>query len=207
MPLAIDHLVVAAATLEEGARWVEERLGVAPVPGGKHALMGTHNRLLNLGAGRYLEVIAVDPQALAPARPRWFSLDEPAMRERLAQGPALVHWVARTDDIERSVAEAPIAVGEILDLERGEYRWRIAVPHDGRLLHEGVFPTFIQWTGERHPAAALPECGCQLERIVLPELQLLLAIGLDPEEPVWVHGAEKGIAAHVRAPSGLELLP
>ena len=43
-----DHLVVAARTLEEGAAWVEARLGVAPVPGGKHPTMGTHNRLLRI---------------------------------------------------------------------------------------------------------------------------------------------------------------
>ena len=30
------------------------------VPGGKHAFMGTHNCLLGLGPGFYLEVIAID---------------------------------------------------------------------------------------------------------------------------------------------------
>ena len=33
----LDHIVVAARTLEEGSAWVEAALGVAPVPGGKHA--------------------------------------------------------------------------------------------------------------------------------------------------------------------------
>jgi hypothetical protein len=59
----LDHLVVAARTLEEGAAWVTGRLGVSMAPGGKHALMGTHNRLLSLGARAYLEVIAIDPDA------------------------------------------------------------------------------------------------------------------------------------------------
>lgn len=30
--------------------------------------------------GMYLEVIAVDPDAPAPTRPRWFSLDDPTMQ-------------------------------------------------------------------------------------------------------------------------------
>ncbi|HEX6635378.1 MAG TPA: VOC family protein, partial [Usitatibacter sp.] len=79
----LDHLVVAARTLEEGAAWVEAALGVPTVAGGKHDLMGTHNRLLGLDGRRYLEVIAIDPSAPPPARARWFGLDEAAPRERL----------------------------------------------------------------------------------------------------------------------------
>ena len=59
--LVLDHLAVSAATLEEGAGWIGERLGVAVEGGGRHAEMGTHNRLLSLG-DLYLEVIAVDPR-------------------------------------------------------------------------------------------------------------------------------------------------
>ncbi|MEO7742546.1 MAG: VOC family protein [Usitatibacter sp.] len=51
MVLELDHLVIAAATLEEGVRYVEAQLGVTMGPGGKHATMGTHNRLLSLGRG------------------------------------------------------------------------------------------------------------------------------------------------------------
>ncbi|HCV79405.1 VOC family protein, partial [Pseudomonas oryzihabitans] len=51
----LDHLVIVAPTLAAGARYVEERLGVALQPGGQHARMGTHNLLLGLGDG-YLEV-------------------------------------------------------------------------------------------------------------------------------------------------------
>ena len=63
---ALDHLVVAAADLEEGTRWVEERLGVGLEAGGRHTLFGTHNRVLSLGPDCYLEVIAVDPEAPPP---------------------------------------------------------------------------------------------------------------------------------------------
>jgi len=159
MSLALDHLVVAARTLEEGAAWLEARMGVPTVPGGRHALMGTHNRLLGLGAGAYLEVIAIDPEAPAPARPRWFALDSPAMRRRLASGPALVHWVARTQDIDAARAAHPDLVGEVLALSRGDYRWRIGVPPDGSLPGGGAFPTLIQWEGDRHPASAQPSSG------------------------------------------------
>ncbi|HXN16515.1 MAG TPA: VOC family protein [Usitatibacter sp.] len=156
-----DHLVVAARALEEGAAWVEARLGAATVAGGKHALMGTHNRLLSLGPARFLEVIAVDPDARAPPRPRWFGLDSPAMCERLARGPALIHWVVRTGDLEAALRDYPQEV-DVLSLARGEYRWRIGIPQDGRLPCGGACPTLIQWEGAAHPAAALPDSGCTL---------------------------------------------
>jgi hypothetical protein len=156
-----DHLVIAAKTLDEGASWVERQLGVSPVPGGKHPTMGTHNRLLFIGPGRFLEVIAVDPEAPEPGRRRWFDLDDVAMRARLAKSPALIHWVERTDDIEAALRDYPEIV-EVLALQRGPYRWRIAVPPDGRRPGGGTLPTLIQWEGGLHPAGALPDTGVRL---------------------------------------------
>jgi hypothetical protein len=159
--LGLDHLVVAARTLEEGGAWVRQRLGVVPVAGGKHAAMGTHNHLLGLDRGQYLEVIAVDPAAPAPPRPRWFGLDSNAMRARLAAGPALVHWVVRTDDLEGALADYPEPV-EILHFERGNFRWRMGVPRDGRIPCDGQCPTLIQWEEGPHPSETLPPSGCSL---------------------------------------------
>ncbi len=59
MKAVFDHLAISAASLEQGALAVEAMLGVGLEPGGKHAFMGTHNRLLSLGPGEYLEVIAI----------------------------------------------------------------------------------------------------------------------------------------------------
>src|SRR5690606_32822306 len=83
----IDHLVVTAPSLAEGARFVREALGVEPEPGGKHPRMGTHNLLLRLGNDVYLEVIAIDPGAPAPGHPRWFGLDD------APTSPLLATWV------------------------------------------------------------------------------------------------------------------
>lgn len=214
MSLALDHLVVAARTLEEGAAWLEARLGVATATGGRHALMGTHNRLLALGDGAYLEIIAIDPGAPPPARPRWFSLDTPAMRARLEAGPALIHWVARAGDIDAARAATPDRVGEILSLSRGDYRWRMGVPADGSLPADGAFPTLIQWQGDRHPAAALPDSGCRLDRLTVRspgagDLQAeLRALGLPGTAPVrFVEGGSTGLSAVLRSPRGMVLLP
>ena len=210
--LELDHLVVAARTLEEGAAWVEARLGVAPGPGGKHVTMGTHNRLLSLGPGRFLEVIAIDPDAPAPGRPRWFDLDTPAMRERLAGGPALVHWVARTDNIERALAALGGEVPPVLDLSRGDYRWRIGVPESGTLVHGGVLPTVIHWLGRR-PAESLAPSGCRLDSLVLghPQAPELLArlrhANLSEHDPIQARVGGLPLQAQISTPRGAARLP
>ena len=126
MVLALDHLVVCAETVETGSVYVEKMLGVVPGPGGLHVQMGTHNRLVSLGPEIYLEVIAVDPDATPPGRTRWFDLD------RFAGPPRLTNWIASCDDLTAAVGVAPDGIGEVMELERGELRWKMAVSHDVR---------------------------------------------------------------------------
>jgi hypothetical protein len=211
--IVFDHLVVGARTLDEGARWVEARLGVAMSPGGKHVAMGTHNRLLSLGPGRFLEVIATDPDAALPGRPRWFELDTPAMSERLARSPALIHWVARTDDIARATEATAAGRCEVLAMQRGNFRWRIGVPPSGSLAQDGIAPTIIQWDAGGHPSEFLPDAGCRLEALVLahPEaratLQALKDAGLDPADPVLAGNTGRGLSARIRTPRGIVAIP
>ena len=174
-PLAIDHLVIGARTLDEGVAWCEATLGVAPPDGGKHALMGTHNRVMSIASAgtpkAYLEIIAIDPKAPNPGRVRWFDLDSPAMQASLVQGPRLIHWVARCEDIDARCArlrEAGIDRGEVLEAqrqtERGLLRWRISVRPDGARLFDGALPTLIQW-GDAHPVDGMSDSGIQLQRL------------------------------------------
>ncbi|MFZ2307678.1 MAG: VOC family protein [Rhodoferax sp.] len=111
--MTVDHLVVMAASLEQGVAWCEATLGVTPGLGGEHPLMGTHNRLLTIATPdfpqAYLEIIAVKPNeglggsvvcagqggaraaggghgaehTAAQTRRRWFDMDDSALRERV----------------------------------------------------------------------------------------------------------------------------
>ncbi len=96
----VDHLVVAAATLEQGVAWCEATFGVTPGLGGKHALMGTHKRLLKIAspvfADACLEIVVIDPAAPPPGRTRRFDLDDAALQARVAVAPQLAHLVARS---------------------------------------------------------------------------------------------------------------
>jgi len=174
----VDHVVVGATTLDDGVRWCEQTLGVTPGPGGQHVFMGTHNRLLSLAGAAfpnvYLEIIAIDPQALPPGRTRWFGLDDPALQASLQQqGPRLLHVVARTamqDMLRWGLVAAgqdpglPIAAGR--ETPDGPLRWQILVRDDGVLPLRGALPTLIQWDG-RHPAASMPASGLSLSRVQL----------------------------------------
>lgn len=163
MTTELDHIAVSAATLEDGVAWIERTLGVAPPKGGTHPKMGTHNHLLRLGDRVYLEVIAVDPQAPSPDRPRWFSLDEPEMQRRLAAGPRLIGWVARTRDIDAVAAHSPIDPGTPETMTRGALEWLFTVPADGRLREGGAFPPLIEWPADRPmPVESMPDLGCRL---------------------------------------------
>ncbi|MGA8031034.1 MAG: VOC family protein [Casimicrobiaceae bacterium] len=207
--LAIDHLVVAARSLAEGTAWLRGRVGVDAQPGGAHVAMGTHNALVGLGPRLYLEVIAIDPAGSAPARPRWFDLDDPGMRARLAEGPTLVHWVARTRDIDTDATR--VELGAILSMARGDFQWRITVPDDGRLPQRGLVPTLIQWSDARHPADRLGSSGLSLVTLAgehpepAPVRKALEALGLSETLKVS-YGRSPRLAAMLRTPRGLVTL-
>jgi hypothetical protein len=197
--MTLDHLVIAATHLETGVAWLEDKLGVHLQPGGKHAFMGTHNRLLRLGDA-YLEVITVDPDASAPPRARWFGLDHFDDPQ-----PRLIHWVARTDNLEQAVSTSLEPLGEITDAARGDLRWQMTIPADGHLPGDGLVPTLIQWQGA-HPVSRLKDSGCRLVSLegMHPEPEriraALEALGLNL--PV-AHGERPRLRATISSPGGL----
>src|SRR3546814_10619281 len=112
----IDHIVITAPSLAEGAAYVESVLGVASQPGGEHTRMGTHNMVLRLGDDVYLEVIAINPKALPLDRPRWFELDGSPSRS-----PRLATWVARANNIYDACARSEEHTSELQSLMRISY--------------------------------------------------------------------------------------
>ena len=170
----VDHLVVAAASLEEGVRWCEATLGVTPGPGGRHPLMGTHNRLFAIGSEAFpqvfFEIIAIDPAALAPGRARWFGLDT----LDLAGGPRLLHVVARCNALAALGAalrgadqDVGPAVAATRDTPQGRLEWHISVRTDGRLLAGGAVPTLIDWGRTPHPTLSMAASGVALRQLAL----------------------------------------
>lgn len=210
-PCRLDHLVVTAPSLEAGAEWVRQALGVSPQSGGEHPRMGTHNRLLRLGDEMYLEVIAINPAAPPPGRPRWFGLDKLGP----AAAPALSAWVARTAAIQAAVAGCSEPLGAIEAMSRGALNWFIAIPPDGSVPLDGAGPALIEWRSAPHPASQLQDRGLSLLALELvhPDPQRvarsLASLGLD--RSVTVSAAARDptprLSARIDTPQGLRRLP
>lgn len=206
--LKLDHIAIAALDLAEGVDWARNRLGIDIPPGGHHPLMGTHNHLLRLGDGLFLEVIAPDPAAFPPARARWFGLDQPAARAALARSPRLWTWVARCPDLETALRDVEGAAGPAVRVSRGELSWRIGVPDDGSMPFEGAFPTLIEWPDGPHPASRMPDLGCSLRRLTVQHPQAArIATQLAPhftdDRVVFETGRSFRLVAEIHTPNCL----
>jgi hypothetical protein len=151
-------------------------------PGGRHQGLGTHDALLGLGQGAYLEIIAPDPDQPPPATPRPFGLD------------ALDHPRARGYD-----------PGDPVELQRATtqgtlLRWRLT-PY---ALAGGPIPFLIDWADTVHPSGSAPP-GLTLASFHLehpqPEVVTRVLGALAVEVPV-VRGTTPGLAARIAGPDG-----
>jgi hypothetical protein len=161
----LDHIVIAAHSLEQGAEYLRGMLGVEVPPGGKHQSMATHNLVMQLGNDAYLEVIAIDPDGETPRHPRWFALDTPYLRAAIRERPRLVTWVVNTADLQSLAAGAGFDIGTPTALSRDSLSWEIALPDDGRLLAAGMLPYCIQWHSSPHPSRNMADNGCLLQEL------------------------------------------
>ena len=203
----IDHLVITAPTLESGAVFVRQTLGVEMLAGGKHPRMGTHNSLLRLGDSTYLEVLSIDPDAPKPDRPRWFELDslKPDSQPRLAT------WIARTTDIKAATEAGNETLGTVEAMSRVALNWLITIPEDGRFNLDGVAPMLIEWNTHSHPAASMPDSGCSLTKLEIfhpqPERISALLSSIRLEGPIFVSpplaGGSPHLVAQIQTPTGL----
>ena len=226
----IDHLVVAARSLDEGVAWSEATLGINPQAGGEHEQFGTHNRLFKIATPRYpmayFEIIAINPAASSQKRnanKRWFDLDNPALQESIAQEPRLIHFVVNTTDIEvasKTWKAQGLDTGPVVQAQRqtdkGLLQWQITVREDGRRLLGGTLPTLIQWgkpddiePTRLHPCNSLPRSGVSLQNIMVTHAAadaLKTAYEAVDLKDIAISEGEANISAHLQTPKGLVVL-
>lgn len=183
---AIDHLVVLAASLEQGVSWCEATLGIAPTAGGEHDKYGTHNKIFKIASPKhpmaYLEIIAINPHAAQrPQVARWFDMDDAALAAAVASAPRLITFVASTPDVRaarHALRVQGIERGQIVHTSRktnkGTLNWQITVREDGERLFNGCLPTLIQWGKPEateplrlHPRNHLPRSGVTLQSLAV----------------------------------------
>lgn len=204
----LDHITVTAPTLEIGADFVYKSLGVRLQLGGGHPKMGTHNLFLRLDEEMFLEVIAINPQAEKPNRPRWFDLDSLDV-----DSPArLSTWVIRTESINSTIELCPESIGEVVPMSRGDANWLISIPKNGSLPEAGAVPSLIQWQTEKHPAANFINKGLSLVKLQVfhpksKEIASLLdRINLESDKIEVLNGNEIKLVATIGTPQGLRTL-
>ncbi|MCZ6883369.1 MAG: VOC family protein [Gammaproteobacteria bacterium] len=161
----LDHLVIAAETLQQGVDYIRSVLAAEIPKGGVHKTMGTHNHLMQLGNDAYIEVIAINPEAALPQQPRWFNLDDSLMRASLHRQPRLITWVINTTDIKTVDRDSAFPIGVPTELSRDALSWQVGLTEDGRLLANGLVPYVIQWHTEQHPSRSMADLGCRLHSL------------------------------------------
>ena len=211
--ITFDHIAIAAPSLDVGAEYVRSLTGLTFPKGGEHPDMGTHNLVTALGPDTFAEVIAINPGATPPNRPRWFALDNPTEQ---AKFPCLQAWLLRTDDIDGCIAKATeigIDLGHATPFKRDALRWRFAVTDDGEIPLDGAAPLLLQWdeTGPSHPANIMTDLGLRIDALTIetPHADrlgaLLDALNLKDRPEIQQADTTK-ITAHVSTPNGKAIL-
>lgn len=206
---ALDHLVLAAQSLEEGARYIEQRLGVRPRVGGHHPGVGTHNLLLALGGGSYLEIIAPDPNQAEPQKPRPFGIDGEYQRERISVRPRLVHYILRCSTISESVKNAGYPLNPPIQMSRGKLSWDLALSNFDDPGGVQPMPSLIDWGKHEPPGFNLPASGVLLQTLHVSappgETKCLVRVSTDPRLKLSPHRSPM-LAAELQSPNGWAIL-
>jgi hypothetical protein len=169
--MRIDHVIYATQDLDAAAARLEAEHGLVVTGGGRHAGIGTENRIVPLGGG-YLELIAVADQAEAERSALGAALAE-RIRER---GEGLMGWVVAVEDV---VAEAGRTGAELSTIERDGLRARLAGV--ATAMAEPMLPFFIR----RDPGIADPGEGGDAGGIAWVEVS-----GDAARLRAWLGGAE-----------------
>jgi hypothetical protein len=210
--LELDHLTVIAPNLVEGVSHVRNCLDVDVPFGQRHAYMGTHNHLLQLGDLTYLEIVALDPDAEGPSRRRWFNLDDQrTVKEDWDAGRRLRAWVARTDAIESVLERRESIFGKKVSLPWSNPSFAFTVPEDGTLPLGGAAPSLIDRRGKSRSMATIADLGARLRSFSLahPDPVAISALYRDLDidrPPAIVQGNDLRYRALIDTPGGLREL-
>jgi hypothetical protein len=210
--LKLDHITVIAPSLAEGVLHVRNCLDLDVPFGQRHAYMGTYNHLLQLGDTVYLEIVALDPEANAPSRPRWFGLDDQnKVRSDWDEDRRLRGWVARTDMIDAIIAGRGDIFGAKVPLPAVNSSFDFTIPNDGSLPLDGAAPSIIDRRGKPRSMATIADLGARLRSFTVEHpdpaaLEVLYRTLTVDRPPEIRRGPKLRYRAQIETPAGLREL-
>ena len=154
----IDHIILGIDDLDRGVMAFEAATGVKPVYGGKHP-GGTHNALVSLGEGLYLEILAVQEGVTVQGN---FA----GLKSMKTLTP--IGWAVSSNDsaqLRKRLSAAGIAVSEPVDGSRitptgSSLSWQSFLLKE----NSAEVPFFIVWSEQTaHPSTTSPG-GCKLQQ-------------------------------------------
>ncbi|HET7459924.1 MAG TPA: VOC family protein, partial [Longimicrobium sp.] len=193
-------------SLERGIELLRQATGVTAVFGGAHPGRGTHNALLSLGPGRYLELMAPDPhQGRTPENAGLFALHTltPVGWAVHAENADQVLETARANGLPGGM----VRPGSRQRPDGTTLRWRTLDPWG---TESDVLPFFIEWApGSPHPSTDAPG-GCTLAALQLasPEPDSLRAtLARAGVQVDVVRGPREAISLTLDCPAGRVRFP
>jgi hypothetical protein len=136
----IDHVIYGTVELDAAAARVNADLGLTAVPGGRHDGIGTHNRIVPLGGGSFLELLAIAD----PEEARGSALGA-ALQAGIARGDGLLGWAVAVDDLRPVAARLGTSITTV-----GRQGMTARLTGVAESLAEPCLPFFIERGPGRH---------------------------------------------------------
>jgi Glyoxalase-like domain len=138
----IDHVIYATVDLQAAAARVQADLGLPAVDGGRHDGLGTHNRIVPLGDGSFLELLAVADLQEASGSPIGS-----AVQAAIARGDGLLGWAVAVEDLQAVAARLGTTISTV-----GRQGMTAQLTGVAESFAEPFLPFFIERRAG-HPAA------------------------------------------------------
>jgi len=198
----LDHVVIAAPDLDSAKQRFLKTTGLMPVDGGKHVGLGTRNALVSFGEGKYLEIVAPDPE-------QDLSDGFGAVLASL-DNEQLLHWAVSSDSLEalsEGAARLGFNPGAVRSVSRAQpngtlLEWKLM----GLSGHDlgGIVPFYIDWLECPHPADNSPIVGAvELFEITVPATTLLHDWLSPAPDGVRLSIGPPRVRLHFQSPKGM----
>lgn len=142
----IDHVIYGTRDLDIAVARIEAALGLPAVAGGRHEGLGTHNRIVPLSDGSFIELLAVADEQEAKGSPLGA-----ALLAGIARGDGLLGWAVAVEDVGQVAARLGTSVTTI-----GRQGMTASLTAVTESLSQPFLPFFIQRGAARSSSDAEP---------------------------------------------------